>query len=618
MVGRTLNRYRIVEQVGHGGMAVVFRGVDESLEREVAVKLLHPHLAERVEHRRRLAREAKAVARLRHPNILEIFDFSGEDSPEAFIITELIKGRTLKAFATEHPFSPPELAAACVYELAGALAHAHDQGIIHRDLKPENVMIQEAGNEPAVKLMDFGIAQIIDRDDRMTVTGSLMGSPAHMGPEIINGEEADARSDIFSLGTILYWLVTGSLPFEGASPGALLKKILEGEFTDPRALKPDVSDSLARVIADALARERAQRIPSAKELQSRLQAVLSESGIDRPHEVLTSFLKHPQQTGREVRERIVGVLMTAGADAAKAGKVGKALSTFGRVIAIAPGTPEAGAARDAIDRMKSRVRWKKRGIAAGVAVALSATVLVLKPFQNKGHVPPAPPVAIVSPTPRPSVPPAPRTNELDGLQLGHIASVESPIPKATPTVREPLVSPPPKVVVAANKPPATVANVPLIVHSKPWGTVYVDGVQVMDEENPKKPRLTDPAVELRLPAGKHLIEIRQQCCEPFSKEVNLLPGRTSPELVSARLRMVAEVTLNVKGPDDTVVKLDGQIRGTIGQVRGRSYRIGFPDGQSSREIAVVLWRPGAADQERRIALSAGDEKSVDLEWTGTP
>jgi hypothetical protein len=82
--------------------------------------------------------------------------------------------------------------------------------------------------------------------------------------------------------------------------------------------------------------------------------------------------------------------------------------------------------------------------------------------------------------------------------------------------------------------------------------------------------------------------------------------------------MVAEVTLNVKGPDDTVVKLDGQIRGTIGQVRGRSYRIGFPDGQSSREIAVVLWRPGAADQERRIALSAGDEKSVDLEWTGTP
>ena len=188
MVGRTLQRYRLIEEVGHGGMAVVYRGVDEGLEREVAVKLLHPHLAARVEYRRRLAREAKAVARLRHPNILEIFDFSGEDNPEAFLVTELIRGSTLREFAQQHPFDPPEIGScrgSCARRGARSCPRAWHRSPGHQARERDD---RQGGSAPALKLMDFGIAQIIDRDERMTVTGALMGSPAHMAPEIIDGE----------------------------------------------------------------------------------------------------------------------------------------------------------------------------------------------------------------------------------------------------------------------------------------------------------------------------------------------------------------------------------------------------------------------------------------------
>src|SRR3954467_1034914 len=162
LVGRQIGRYRILEQLGQGGMSVVYKGLDTTLDREVAVKVLHPHLAGRVESRKRLEREAKAVARLHHPNILEVFDYSGEAANEAFLVTEYIRGQTLRQFITDEALQPPEVAAMVVHELASALAHAHEAGILHRDLKPENVMVREDG---VLKLMDFGIAKILDRDE---------------------------------------------------------------------------------------------------------------------------------------------------------------------------------------------------------------------------------------------------------------------------------------------------------------------------------------------------------------------------------------------------------------------------------------------------------------------
>src|SRR4051812_4484059 len=187
--GRTLSRYKLLEEVGQGGMAVVYKGLDTTLNREVAVKVLHPHLADQPESRARLQREAHAVAKLRHENILEIFDYSGPDSPESYIVTEFIHGTTLKSFMTGHPsaIAFPEVAEMIVSEVAAALEHAHSLGVIHRDVKPENVMIRSDGR---IKLMDFGIAQIVDKE-RMTVTGQLLGSPAYMAPEHVEGKPID-------------------------------------------------------------------------------------------------------------------------------------------------------------------------------------------------------------------------------------------------------------------------------------------------------------------------------------------------------------------------------------------------------------------------------------------
>jgi serine/threonine-protein kinase len=199
-------RYRLLHEVGQGGMAVVYRAVDETLKREVAIKILHQHLASEPESKARLQREAQSVAKLRHENILEIFDYSGPDSPSSYIVTEFIDGQTLKDFIAR-PLAYPEVAALVAVEIGGALSHAHSAGIIHRDVKPENVMIRKDG---VLKLMDFGIAQVVDLQ-RMTVTGQLLGSPAYMAPELIEGKPLDFRTDVFAVGIMLYQLATGSL-----------------------------------------------------------------------------------------------------------------------------------------------------------------------------------------------------------------------------------------------------------------------------------------------------------------------------------------------------------------------------------------------------------------------
>src|SRR3954447_6579702 len=249
--GRTLSRYRLLEEVGQGGMAVVYKGLDTTLNREVAVKVLHPHLAGVAESRARLQREAHAVAKLRHENILEIFDYSGPDSPESYIVTEFIHGKTLKTFLAEHPLPFPEVAEMIASEVARALEHAHQFGVIHRDVKPENVMIRDDG---LVKLTDFGIAQIVDKE-RMTVTGQLLGSPAYMSPEHVEGRPLDFRTDVFALGILLYQLTTGELPFKGKNPHEILKRIADCKSTDARHLNPRIGERLGKIIARMLARE---------------------------------------------------------------------------------------------------------------------------------------------------------------------------------------------------------------------------------------------------------------------------------------------------------------------------------------------------------------------------
>jgi serine/threonine protein kinase len=359
---RKLEKYEVLDEIGHGGMATVYRARDSSLDRFVALKVLHPHLQRTTEARARFAREAKSVARLHHPHILEIYDYSGEASDETYIAAELLTGPTLKELVLNHEELPPEIAGCVAVQLADALAAAHAKGIIHRDVKPENVLIHE---DRCVKLTDFGIAHMVDTHN-FTATGQILGSPGHMAPEQVEGRTCDARSDVFSLGTVLYFCATGRLPFVGRNPHHLLKLLLGGEYPDPVRLRPEIGADLAAIMHKALSRDPADRYQSAAEMATSLRDFLAEMGIVDPDATFAHYLEAPERVRAELRESSLERLLELGAHASSAGDVPKAQAVLSRALAIDDGNDRA------LKLLSSLGRRRRRG--AMIAAALSIVI----------------------------------------------------------------------------------------------------------------------------------------------------------------------------------------------------------------------------------------------------
>ena len=207
MIGTIIDKYEVLQKIGEGGMATVYRGRHLTLGRDVAIKVLHPHLSSSPRNRRRFAREARAIEHLNHPHILQIFDYSGVDTDDCYIVTEFVEGATLKQLLEERGRLDSETVILLGIRLTEALAYAHREGIVHRDLKLENVMLRRDGT---LKLMDFGIARFME-DAQVTIAGALVGSPAYMSPEQARGdiENIDARSDVWSMGAVLYEILAG-------------------------------------------------------------------------------------------------------------------------------------------------------------------------------------------------------------------------------------------------------------------------------------------------------------------------------------------------------------------------------------------------------------------------
>lgn len=332
MIGESVGRYEVVEELGHGGMSVVYRGVDAQLERDVAIKVLHDHLAKKPENRKRLHREAKAIARLRHPNILEIYDYAAEDAQRSFIVMEFVRGVTLRQFIDEHGPMPPEHTAALGIQLCRALGMAHSEGIIHRDLKPENVMVSQTGE---VKLMDFGIAHVLDAET-MTQTGNILGSAGHMAPELIEGEKIGPKADIFALGTVLYWLSTGHLPFEGRSAPQILKRVLEGIYKNPENVEPKVGQDFGDVIRTCMAYVQDERYADLDTLTGDLECYLAARGITDPDAALVAYLADPAGVRDTFEDEVVPRLIELGDDRRRTIGIPEACRVYNRVLAYDP------------------------------------------------------------------------------------------------------------------------------------------------------------------------------------------------------------------------------------------------------------------------------------------
>lgn len=368
LAGQTFEKYEVLNEVGHGGMAVVYRARDSVLEREVAIKVLHAHLADRAESRARLKREAITVAKLRHDNIVEIYDYSGEDAEQAYLVTEFIHGETLREWVERDYVPRPAVAALIIRTLAHALQAAHSLNIVHRDIKPDNVMIRDDG---CLKLMDFGIAQLVDQQ-KLTMTGQLLGSPAFMAPELISGRPVDHRIDVFSLGIMLFHLTTAALPFTGRNPHEVLNRIADCDFARPSTVNPLVDDELEAIIVKALARDPEHRYPSADELASELESYLDSVGVHHHDDSeLVAYFHAPADYVRELDQRVASVLLTRARTAAAAGQNARAIRLLGRILERDGAHPEA---RQLLESMRRRGRTLRYALGAVGFLCISGLV----------------------------------------------------------------------------------------------------------------------------------------------------------------------------------------------------------------------------------------------------
>jgi tRNA A-37 threonylcarbamoyl transferase component Bud32 len=592
-----LAKYELLGELGHGGMATVYRARDRRLGRDVAIKVIHRHLRENPEVARRFASEALAVAKVKHPNIVEVYDVSADDEAERYLVVEYVDGVTLRQRLREVGPFPPEIAAAIAREVCDALGQAHRNGVIHRDVKPENVLLKlDGGSDGAlarVKLTDFGIAKLLDAQG-VTHTGQVLGSPAHMAPEQIEGGDVDARADVFGAGVLFYEMLTGTLPFEGQNPAQVLRRVLDGTFLPAERVRPHVGAAYGRIVARALARDPADRFPSAQAFAAALEAELAALGIVDARAEISRFVLDPDGYGKHHRQQIVERISARGAEARDSGDVMQAAACFNRALAYRPDDTEllaevAGLARRG--RLRKRVA---RGMAAllllgvsGMAVYLGLSVLTVPAGLPVGRA--APPAsggkkkaeAPAVPQPRPplaGVEPAPTTPQKSPASGAparpQLAKPVRALPEGVRLVRTPVVGP-------------QNARVRIDGALEPWFQVH------------------------SLSFGPHTFEFvppNSDCCEaPAPMTVEVVPGQDA-QIVRGVIQF-KPATLMLSAPAGSHASCG------LGEVIAAGSSQTIPMDRPARDLTCTVVPPsGSSDPPKRVDVGLRPGRTFTLTW----
>jgi serine/threonine-protein kinase len=541
-------------------MATVFSARDMQLGREVAIKVMSMALAARGDSGERFRREAQAVATLKHPSILEIYDFvpATEEEP-SYIVTERINGPTLREILERHRGRLlPEVAALIALPLAEALAVAHERGVVHRDVKPDNVMIEPHGEKSRVVLTDFGVAHITGLET-MTATGALVGSPAYMSPEQARSREMGPPTDLWALGALLYEMVTGVLPFAGKDPFTVITAIVRGTFRRPSQVIATVGPEFEAMILRCLKSNPTERYAHAGLFATDLRQFLRQAGLDDEGLNLRRFLDGPTAFESALRPKVADVCIERARQHMRRGELARAFSEISHATAYVPKHPGA---EKLLRRLTVGKVALKISILLMVAGLVTLVVLLGRPLLHpKSTSTKTPETAISKPStppvksnlPIPSIPPnaavpARKTPVLDSEPtLKPTATVIETVPRSRKT----------KASASRTKPAATpelskdgselADNIPNVELPAPVKETIPPPIET-PVTTPQKPRsgtialfakggfcypsLDDhPAKELMptykgLAPGKHKVFCSRTLKSPreFAGEIDLLPG----------------------------------------------------------------------------------------------
>ncbi|HEY1955907.1 MAG TPA: protein kinase [Polyangiaceae bacterium] len=591
-----LAKYEVIEEIGHGGMATVYRARDTRLEREVAVKVIHPHLRESAEVGHRFVVEAQAVAKLRHPNIVEVFDVSSAEDAEKYLVVELVRGATLRKLLKERAPLPPEIAAAIAIDVLAALAHAHDEGVVHRDVKPENVLIEHRtprgeGETPvpssgkgevrtSVKLTDFGIAKLLDAQG-VTSTGQVLGSPAHMAPEQIEGGAVDARADVFGAGVLLYEAMVGHLPFQGANPAQVLRRVLDGQYPSAELERPEIGKRLSAILDRALAHDPAGRFDSASAMQNELTAELRRVGVDSPARELEAYFDDPEGYAKDHKKRLIAKLCELAQSAQKEGRALDTAADYNRALAYAPDDPQLLRIVANMQRDAARAQMLRRAGPLALATVAACGFAYFLTQTLKTHAPHPQPLASETARPHPSA-----TTTTSAIATATVtASVTASAPTATATVT---IAP-----IAASKIERTIT----------LSLVPLGGVKLAIDGKDNGTKSTGDMI--KLDDHEHTLSFGCEggVCEPQTKT---LPAGKDDTTLS--------VELHFKDATLTVNDGDSNARFGLEQYPAIVLRPGVPVSvavPSSRYFVVLFDRNNPA-RKTNVQLGPGQQQTVDF------
>jgi serine/threonine-protein kinase len=603
-----LAKYEVKEEIGHGGMATVYRAHDPRLARDVAIKVIHPHLRDSPEVAHRFFVEAKAVAKLRHPNIVEVFDVSAQDEAEHYLVVELVRGDTLRKMLQQHGALPPEVAACVGVELLAALSHAHVSGVVHRDIKPENVMIEhlpppESGTTPPpnsvgknkaprttptdgmgdrikVKLTDFGIAKLLDAQG-VTSTGQVLGSPAHMAPEQIEGGDVDERADVFSMGVLLYECMVGHLPFEGTNPAQVLRRVLEGLYSKAEREKASVGKNWSVILDRALAHDVGERFQDATSMRDALQDELKRLGVTSPRGEIEAFFDDPKNYVERHKPQTIEKLCELAGKSRKDGNSLAAAADYNRALAYAPEDRELLRVVTSLQRAEARQRMVKRlappifGAIVIGAAAFGITRFAKDEIKND----------VVVARPKPSAHPS--------------ATVSAPVTVTSATASAPTTT------AAAIAPITVKMAAPKITDRsitftkvKPQNGVLVavDGAQVLDTPN--------PGSKITLDLQQHVLRFtcKADLCEPGEKTIEAGDQNQNVDIV---LKIKPATLKVIDDPGSTYyIKEEPNILIASGH--------DIPIPMTAGTMVIHLVKNGKVTRE--LTLAAG--RQLDVDFTG--